>query len=138
VDSAGKVTAGKPEGLLQVTVQASYKGSEESATFNVGVPPVFIPLEEMSSKRISRFATLLNDGMVLIVGGNNTNGTVEIFEPSTNKFTPIAKTIGNRTGHTATLLQDSTVLIVSGTCIDHSAEIYDPTTGLERKSIARA
>ena len=130
VDSTGKVIAGEQEGLFQVTVQASYKGSQESVTLNIGVPPVLMPLEDMSSRRISHTATLLNDGTVLILGGNRSSGTPEIFDPSTNKFTPIAKGLGTRHGHTATLLQDGTVLLVSGACADRTAEIYDPSTGI--------
>src|SRR5581483_9688206 len=73
-------------------------------------------------------ATLLDNGTVLIVGGDSYPSyyTSEIFNPGDNSFT---RTTGNpvapRGGHTATKLSDGKVLIVGGD-YSGSAEIYDP------------
>src|SRR5438477_2406672 len=68
----------------------------------------------MSSARARHTATLLNDGTVLIAGGD-TAGTAEIFNPTTETFssTLFAMTVP-RTGHTATLFSDDSVLLAGG------------------------
>jgi hypothetical protein len=86
-------------------------------------------------------ATLLNDGTVLIAGGeytlaNGQNGKAssEVYNPSTGTF---AFANGNlltpRALHTATLLNDGTVLITGGDDASFnvlaSAELYSPATG---------
>jgi hypothetical protein len=87
----------------------------------------------MTTTREHHTSTLLNDGTVLIAGGENGNGTnssAEIYNPVTKEFaaTETGMTAG-RTSHTATLLNDGTVLIAGGYNGDGthaSAEIYDP------------
>ena len=68
----------------------------------------------MTAARTHHSATLLNNGKVLIAGGE-TGGTAEIFDPSTESFTP---TLWNlqvaRSGHTATLFTDDSVLLAGG------------------------
>jgi hypothetical protein len=88
----------------------------------------------MNSARYQHTATPLNDGTVLMVGGQN-NGTfvatAEIFNPGLGTFTN-TKNNPNiaRSSQTATLLADGTVLIAGGSNGDvlTSAEIYDPAT----------
>ncbi|HET9418302.1 MAG TPA: kelch repeat-containing protein, partial [Chthoniobacterales bacterium] len=68
----------------------------------------------MSAARSGHTATLLNNGTVLIAGGD-ADGTAEIFDPATEVFT---STLWNlavpRTGHTATLFSDDSVLLAGG------------------------
>ena len=68
----------------------------------------------MSTARTRHTATLLNNGTVLIAGGE-AQGTAEIFDPATETFTP---TLWNltvaRSGHTATLFTDDSVLLAGG------------------------
>src|SRR5436190_9034115 len=78
----------------------------------------------MTSARSHHTATLLNNGSVLIAGGE-TGGTAEIFDPATQSFTP---TLWNltvaRSGHTATLFTDDSVLLAGGN--SDSMELYTP------------
>jgi hypothetical protein len=91
----------------------------------------------LNTARDQHTATLLNNGMVLIVGGYNTSsGTLasaELYDPVAQTFTLTGSLNAARYSHTATLLKDGTVLIAggfgsSGTLA--SAELYDPVTGM--------
>src|SRR5262245_41743671 len=70
---------------------------------------------QLGTARRGHTATLLQDGKILIVGGDNATGLVDAAEI----FDPIAVTSSNtpsnpaflRTDHTATLLLDGRVLI---------------------------
>jgi hypothetical protein len=87
-------------------------------------------------------STLLNDGTVLIAGGQTSTGitsAAELYNPVSHIFTSANGALQlARTGHTATLLPDGTVLIVGGqvTPVPPStdpytgtAEIYNPGAG---------
>ena len=110
------------------------------------VAGTFHDIGPMNSPRRGFSATLLNDGRVLIVGGENwwpeceVHDSAEIFDPVTETFTLTDAMSVPRSGHTATLLDDGTVLIVGGhdtvlcdfgpaIATLRSAEIYDPATG---------
>jgi hypothetical protein len=92
----------------------------------------------MNSDHYSHTATLLNDGRILIAGGNyiipNFGGgpsPAELYDPSTGTFTLTAGDLTTaRSSHTATLLNDGTVLIAGGSNSYSLAgsEIYDPAT----------
>ena len=92
----------------------------------------------MNIDHYSHTATLLNNGKVLIAGGQyiipNFGGgpsPAELYDPSAGTFTPTTGDLTTpRSLHTATLLNDGTVLIAGG-ANSYSlagAEIYDPTT----------
>jgi hypothetical protein len=94
----------------------------------------------MTSARTGHTATLLNNGSVLIAGGE-TAGTAEIFDPTTQSFTP---TLWNlqvaRSGHTATLFTDDSVLLAGGNTA--SMELFTPldqrfTLDAARMSVVR-
>lgn len=97
----------------------------------------------MNSARVRLTATTLNDGTVLVAGGQGSSGppldTAEIYDPATGTFSLTTSKPGGtnmnsaRAEHTATLLNDGTVLIAGGRTNDEtgsvidSAEVYDPS-----------
>jgi hypothetical protein len=82
-------------------------------------------------------ATLLADGRVLVVGGEdefdhkNLPLATEIYNPSTGKWAAIGKMNISRRQHTATLLPSGNVLVAGGStpAAVTSAELFDPKTG---------
>jgi|RhiMetdeSRZDD1v2_1073273.scaffolds.fasta_scaffold24267_5 hypothetical protein len=94
----------------------------------------WIITSSMNIPRAVHTATLLLNGKVLVVGGNNGTGPVssaELYNPTTGMWSITASLNTARYGHTATLLQDGKVLVAGGWNGSYlnSAELYDPTTG---------
>jgi hypothetical protein len=93
----------------------------------------------LSTPREFHTATLLQNGKVLITGGNafwgyptwlSSSASAELYDPSAGQFVAISDMSVARTGHTASLLADGRVLIFGGTASGTpSAEIYDPSGG---------
>ena len=99
----------------------------------------FSPLFRMDHPRLGHTATLLKDGRVLIVGGQNVGvdagllGQNLIYDPSTEAFSEAGNLQFDRRNHKAVLLQDGRVLIIGGAAAGRgpsvqTAEIYDPET----------
>ena len=88
-------------------------------------------------------ATRLVDGRVLVVGGvllhdgtPRTLASAEVWDPTSETFSPTGSLAEARYGHTASLLPDGRVLVVGGVVaggpgfeIRASAEAWDPTSG---------
>src|SRR5436190_3662937 len=79
----------------------------------------------MSATRARHTATLLSNGTVLIAGGE-ADGTAEIFDPTTELFSPtLWHMTVPRSGHTATLFTDDSVLLAGGNT--DSMEVFTPS-----------
>jgi hypothetical protein len=88
----------------------------------------FTPTGAMAMKG-GGLATLLNDGRVLVLGGD---ATAELYDPGTGKFHPTGTMSTSRGSETATRLLDGRILVAGGqdgTDPFASAELYDPATG---------
>jgi hypothetical protein len=105
-------------------------------------PGTFIATGKMITPRYFHTATLLQDGRVLIAGGDSSYGvssaeaSAELYDLVTGTFVPTGDMTTPRDLHTATLLPSGKVLIAgggphAGCCSDAlaSAEIYDPARG---------
>lgn len=106
-------------------------------------PTGFRATAPLAKGRTHHTATLLEDGRVLVVGGETGSGTplaeVELFDPTTEAWTKLAPLPEGRSNHTATRLADGRVLIVggglnsaigipSGEGVLASALLFDPAT----------
>src|SRR5262249_38223865 len=81
-------------------------------------------------------ATLLPNGKVLFVGGQNRSGILtnaELYNPILRTWTGIEGLHSPRTSHTATALPNGEVLVAggqdAGNNITSSCEVFNPTTG---------
>lgn len=72
----------------------------------------------LESPRFGHSATLLSDGRVLVLGGENLDGdeirAAELYDPSTEEWTTVASTPVAFRNHTAVILRSGRVLIVGG------------------------
>src|SRR5262245_14830947 len=88
----------------------------------------------LNDARAGHTATTLEDGTILIVGGENRSGVLdsaEIFDPAASSSISTGSMLSRRVDHTATLLSDGRVLVTGGRrgrTILQSTEIYDPAT----------
>jgi hypothetical protein len=88
-------------------------------------------------------AVRLNDGRLLVTGGVDALGAViascEVYNPTTNAFTPVASMNNIRAGHAAVTLADGRVMVAGGTNnytdlttaitnAVNTVEIYNPAT----------
>jgi hypothetical protein len=107
------------------------------ASAEIYVPPMnsWIDTNPLSTPRSGHTATLLFDGRVLVTGGSdvedakNPIATGEIYEPGTQKWSPIANMTEARVNHTAVALSSGKVLVMGGSIgpsVSKTAEMYDP------------
>jgi len=134
------VNSGLVQGILPGTTQVTASsGGVTSAPVTVTVTPGFLAAGNMTASRTQPTATVLDNGKVLIAGGNNSGvdlnnlTSAELYDPSTGAFTATGSLNEARFLHTATLLNDGTVLITGGVGPMGqplaSAELYSPATG---------
>ena len=131
-----------------LVVGGTTNDGDETARVDIYEPgtDTWTPAESISTERGHPVAILLADGRVLVTGDSPSvyrsidgfgaiNGTAEIYDPETGKWTPTADLSRPRTGHTLTLLPDGRVLAAGGedpTGSDYlvysTTEIFDPAT----------
>src|SRR5437764_6054971 len=95
------------------------------------------PTGSMAVGRFSFAATILQNGKVLVAGGDIGNGvatnTAELYDPSTGTFSATGSMRDARVGFSAMLLRNGKVLVEGGAGNNvaalASAELYDPATG---------
>jgi hypothetical protein len=117
-----------PTGTCRAHLEPLASAEQFDATLGV-----FAETGAMATPRTHHTATLLDSGKVLVAGGD-ASGTAEIFDPSTGLFTPTGAMTIPRTSHTATLLcdlsslpcKDNRVLVAGGGSF--TAELFDPTS----------
>jgi hypothetical protein len=79
----------------------------------------------LGTPRAGHTCTLLNDGRVLVAGGDLAGrGTLELFDPATSNWTAAGEAGQPLAGHTATLLPDGKVLIVG----EGVTLLFDPSS----------
>lgn len=110
------------------------------------IPTQAVQAAAMVHARASHTATLLDDGTVIVIGGEELGAerveldTVERFDPATNTWTDLPVLPDGRLNHTSTLLLDGKILIVggggtnaigspSGLDVVETALLLDPATG---------
>lgn len=97
----------------------------------------FLPGGKMNFHRYDCYSmTMLNNGNVLIAGGDDKDISAEIYDYKQNKFFMTGSMNESRRYHSATLLKNGKVLIAGGAygqaeMIDYrnTLELYDPQTG---------
>ena len=97
----------------------------------------FTVVGSLNTPRDNHTATLLQNGEVLIAGGQDNNGnqlaSAELYNPVTGNFTYTGSMNTARAFHEAVLLPNGEVLIVGGNGTSgnptNTAELYNPTTG---------
>jgi hypothetical protein len=90
------------------------------------VAGTFTPTGSMNVARRLTTGTLLNNGMVLFVGGTNTDvvlGSAELYNPATGTFTLTGNLNSERAYHSATLLNNGMVLIAGGESLSGSSPV---------------
>jgi Galactose oxidase, central domain len=121
------------------TATGEIGGVLSSAEIYDPVARTFTPTGSMTVPRTGQTITMLQDGRVLLTGGDQNAGfrsqlaSAEIYDPGSGAFTATASMSTPREGHTATMLRDGRVLVAGGSPngiqATDSAEIYDPESG---------
>jgi Galactose oxidase, central domain len=121
------------------TATGEIGGVLSSAELYDPVARTLTPTGSMTVPRTGQTITMLQDGRVLLTGGDQNTGfrsqlaSAEIYDPGSGAFTATGSMSTPREGHTATKLRDGRVLVVGGSPngvrTTGSAEIYDPASG---------
>ncbi len=134
-----------PPGSARCTVRVAWDlGSLGKAQAPVEYPALLDPVwtataTTMTITRRAHTATLLNDGRVLIAGGEHPSGasttylsSAEIYDAGTRSFAATVPMNAARSFHAASRLANGSVLVAGGLdgagSVISSAEVFDPTT----------
>jgi large repetitive protein len=126
------VAGGSSNGLATGALNTAELFNPSTGTFSVAGSG---SSNVMTAARFGATATLLNNGQVLIAGGENSGGVLnsaELYNPVTDTFTATGNLNVTRTGASATLLGTGKVLVAGGSGNGtangalNSAEVFDP------------
>jgi hypothetical protein len=116
-----------------VCVPASTRAFCEPDSLASGHASRFTAACTLGTARESHTATLLSNGLVLIIGGKDREvslATAELFNPASRSFAPVGDMVNARAKHTATLLTSGAVLVIGGRDADGNAlataELFNP------------
>ena len=123
-----------------ITHETNDSGLSVAEIYNPVLGTSVATTHAMTVARAGLTATLLGNGKVLLVGGNDANGnplaSAELYDPASDTFTATQGTMScARFAHDATLLADGRVLVTGGwsspptaTSLNlcTSAEVYNP------------
>ena len=118
--------------VVATITDSSYSGSV-GAILVISAPTPFTSGAAMNSGRRYHTATLLNNGKILVCGGQYASilNSAELYDPATGSWTYTGQMTTARIHHSATLLPNGKVLVVGGQSATAlaTAEIYDPALG---------
>lgn len=139
---------------------ASGGGGEDSATGGQGGaqtsadPTRFVSAGSLTTARTNHSATLLADGRVAVIGGEDFDyqplASIELYDRTSDSFTAASELLTPRTNHTATRLPSGALLVVGGGLTNSiggpagdevlsSVELFDASTGtIEAAPLAAA
>jgi len=119
--------------LLAIPIMFSACGGSNTGTTSTNSSPytAWSPTGNLITIRQEHTATLLQNGKVLVTGGqdssSNSLSSAELYDPVSGIWSPTGNLITARYNHTSTLLQNSKVLVSGGTDNSNSlssAELY--------------
>lgn len=121
-----------PALLVSVMLLTACGGGGNSSIPVIHLTGSWAATGNLTSARKDHTATLLPNGKVLVVAGDNLV-SAELYDPSTGNWTATGSLATERFNHTATLLSNGKVLVAGGSNAINSyipdAELYDPSTG---------
>ena len=107
------------------TLAGGERGTRQGSVSNF----VFSPAGSLSVARAGLAQTLLSDGSMLLIGGQNSfspRAEVELFDPVTETLTVVAPLLEARSGHRSVLLPNGQVAVIGGGSTGATGEVYDP------------
>lgn len=135
----GTITSGVGVGIGAMSTTTTYRLTVTNAALDSVTADLTVTVTRfritgsMVVPRSGHTATLLQDGRVLVAGGN-TLGSAELYDPGTGTFAITGTmNVARQEGHAAARLADGRVLVSGGDTPtsrrEASAELYDPATG---------
>jgi hypothetical protein len=112
------------------------EGDDALISLNTPAGGTWTVTGSLNTARVLHTATLLQNGMVLVAGGFDSNfivsASAELYDPVSGIWTPTGSLNTARGDYTATLLPNGMVLVAGGfdgSGISATAELYDPVSG---------